>query len=1140
MANLSPQIRLLLPGFLLTLSIALNLASAFQDDTALTPGRGFEKELLGGKTHTYKISVAAKHYLRVVVEQRGIIIMATLKDSEGKALAQADNPSGAYGPIYLSSIPQSAGEYRVEVRSTESWANPGRYKIAIEKLQPATPADSERLGAEQNYLEGRHLIEGRVTRESANKRLTEALEKFGAAFSYWQREGDPHWIALIEYCLATTHRSLGDRPTAAKHFDNSLAIKVDEIDWRLKASVLNDRGANLWRLNKEQEALASLDEAFKLFKMHNDRRGQASVFNNIGFGYLLGGRYRDANEILNKALPLRRAENDRSNEAALFSNIASGWERIGETRKALQGYSEALRIWEELSKQGNLNNPLRLAVGFNNVALAYDRLGEWQKALENYEKALLIYGKNPLVEAASTLDNIGELYAVLGDSNRAMAYYKQAESLSKNKDTRVEANILTHLGELYVSKNDLKAALTYFERSLALREDAASGRANALTNIGVVHTLERKPLKALESYEAALALMEGGEDRRTLAFTLQKIGEARALLKQPGKALEALNRALPMWRDLADKRGEASTLYTIALVERDRGNLAEALERSKQSLNIIEALRTKVASQRLRSSFFASQQSHYELYIDLRMRLYRNDKSADHLAATIEASERSRARSLVDTLSEAGANISRGMNEELITLEREAQQRVNDKEQVQMQLLNRKHSRIEATNIERELSEAIAEYDAIKARIRASSPDYAQLTQPRSLSLSEMQQLLDNDTLLLHYFLGDERSYLWLVSRTSIVCVDSLPKRAEIETSAEAFYKSLAQRPASQNPSRLNKAAEQANAISLSQMLLGPIADRLGNKRLLIVSDGVLQYLPFSALPAPRVTGGAGRRLARSPYLIEKHEIVYLPSASTLAVLRSKALGRELGPLSVAVFAHPVFTRRDARLTAAKQSPTTSEVSGAESPAEYLHNRGIERSGLDSLPATDYEAEWIKAIFAKDRTTIFRGFEASRDRVIKLQGEKFRIVHFATHGQINTEHPELSSIVLSLFDAEGKEQNGYLRLHDIYNLKLPADLIVLSACTTGLGRIVRGEGLVGLTRGFMHAGSPRIVASLWQVEDLGTANLMKRFYQHMAKDGMAPALALRQAQVEMLRDKQWTPPYYWAGFVLQGEWTPIR
>jgi CHAT domain-containing protein len=235
-----------------------------------------------------------------------------------------------------------------------------------------------------------------------------------------------------------------------------------------------------------------------------------------------------------------------------------------------------------------------------------------------------------------------------------------------------------------------------------------------------------------------------------------------------------------------------------------------------------------------------------------------------------------------------------------------------------------------------------------------------------------------------------------------------------------------------------------------------------------------------------------------------------------------------------------VFTADDERLKIAKKSAATA----APEQVSTNHNAPAPlRSGLElvPLPATELEAEAISvAVGNRGRTKIAKDFDANRATVMKLQDENYRIIHFATHGDLDTEHPELSAIVLSLFDSQGRDLNGFLRLHDIYSMKLPADMIVLSACKTGLGQMLKGEGLIGLTRGFMHAGSPRVVASLWRVEDLGTSELMKRFYQHMARENMSPPSALRQAQIEMLRSKRWNSPYFWAGFVLQGEWSAIR
>ncbi len=409
--------------------------------------------------------------------------------------------------------------------------------------------------------------------------------------------------------------------------------------------------------------------------------------------------------------------------------------------------------------------------------------------------------------------------------------------------------------------------------------------------------------------------------------------------------------------------------------------------------------------------------------------------------------------------------------------------------------------------------------------------------------------MLDENTLLIEYMLGEERSYVWAVGNDSITATQ-LPKRSEIEKAALAFYESLT----TPRPPPQNSAGPAPSPGALSEMLLGPFAGQLGKKRLLIVGDGILHYVPFGALPAPAPRGedGEGGQLTaareRSAYLVEEHEFVYLPSASTLAVLRNETGGREPAPISVAVLADPVFDASDPRLKAnrsVEQAAENGPAAGPPAPAAPPPGTDAAmalRSGfkLIPLPATEREARAIRDAVAPNPVKISLGFEASRAAVLGLQEGGYRVVHFATHGVFNAEHPELSGIVLSMVDAKGRAQDGVLRLHDIYNLKLSADLVVLSACSTGLGSIIKGEGMVGLTRGFMYAGSPRVVASLWRVEDLSTSELMKHFYSHMAKEGLAPAAALRQAQRDMLKGRRWRSPYYWAGFVLQGEWRPAR
>ncbi|HYN21379.1 MAG TPA: CHAT domain-containing protein, partial [Thermoanaerobaculia bacterium] len=316
--------------------------------------------------------------------------------------------------------------------------------------------------------------------------------------------------------------------------------------------------------------------------------------------------------------------------------------------------------------------------------------------------------------------------------------------------------------------------------------------------------------------------------------------------------------------------------------------------------------------------------------------------------------------------------------------------------------------------------------------------------------------------------------------------------------------------------------ARQA-ADELSAMLLRPAERFLNGQPLLIVSDGALQYLPFAALPVPASLAGP----ERVP-LIAGHEVVSLPSASALAVLRHELAGRPKAAKTLAVLADPVF-----RFTAA---PETAAIVPQRGAIGDTRGSDFDPRLLPRLAFSRREAEVIAGLVPQGDLFKALGYDASRAIVTSGKLAGYRLLHFATHGHIDSRRPELSSLVLSLFNERGEPQNGLLRLHDIYALKLQADLVVLSACQTALGQEIRGEGLVGLTRGFMYAGAARVVASLWSVDDRATSVLMERFYRHMISGRLSPAAALRQAQIEMSREPRWQDPYYWAAFSLQGEW----
>jgi CHAT domain-containing protein len=308
---------------------------------------------------------------------------------------------------------------------------------------------------------------------------------------------------------------------------------------------------------------------------------------------------------------------------------------------------------------------------------------------------------------------------------------------------------------------------------------------------------------------------------------------------------------------------------------------------------------------------------------------------------------------------------------------------------------------------------------------------------------------------------------------------------------------------------------------------------RLAGKRLLIAADGALHLAPFAALPVPaasRPESGSG-----VPLIVE-HEIVYLPSPSTLALVRGEWDRSRHWPRSVVVLADPVFEADDPRIGRGSPTAPGRSTSPVEPMARALRDVGglAEGAGIPRLLDSRREARAIASLLPDAQVAL--DFDASRSTATSPELSRYRIVHIATHGIVDNDHPDLSGIILSLFDEKGRPQDGFLRLHDIYNLNLPADLVVLSACSTALGRAVSGEGLIGLVRGFMYAGSRRVLASLWNVDDEATGELMRRFYTRMFRNNEAPSAALRAAQLEMLGQKRWSEARYWAAWVLQGEW----
>ncbi|CAN5796701.1 tetratricopeptide repeat protein [soil metagenome] len=1167
---------------ILILSIwSYSAAQTTPDIRQLEPGKPIERGLAGGEVHAYSIQLAAGQFLGVIVDQRGIDVVVALFGPDRKQLIEVDSPNGTKGPEPVSLVAEASGSYRLEVRSLGK-AAAGRYEVKIETLRVGTAQDKmEDLAAalvaakteeERNLLlaQEKELVTeellrafvGRGKRFENQGNYAQALAAYALAQNVAQKIGNKVELANALNSIAQVHEAQGNYAQSLKFFQQSLALRETLGDKSAIAESLNNIGVYYTSRDEYERALEFFRRGSTLTE---DKTALAKLLFNIGYIRRVQGDHAQALEFYQKSLTLSVEAGYRAGIARTLNGIGFVHHMQGDYAQALEFYRKSLKLYEELGSKAWIAN------AHGNIGDVYRLRGNYAQAMEYAQSSLKLSEESGLkLTIASALNKVGLIHSFLSNHAQALEYYQKSLGLQQKLGNKAAvANGLSNIGTVHSAQGDYVQALKYYEESLKLREESKNklGIARTLRNIGITHDLQGNYTQALLYYEKSLQLNEESGSKLGIASALKGISNIYEKQRKYPQALEAASRAAALARQIGDRERLWGATITAGIAYQALGQLTQARQAFEEAISIVELLRTDVAGQESRAQYFETVQQPYELHINLLMQLHKQHTLAGHDAAALHTAERARARSLLEALAEARADIRQGVAPALLESERALQQRLNSTAERQTRLLSGKYAEEQAAAIKKDMDVLSTEYREVQAQIRRSSPRYAALTQPVPLTLREIQQqVLDAETVLLQYALGEERSYLWAVTPASLVSFE-LPKRALVEEAVRRVQGLLSdgQRWAT---SQTISAQYEEQATRLSQMVLpAALVKQLGTKRLVIVADGALQYLPFSALPLPEPAGGRRKNDFRP--LIVEHEIVSLPSSSTIAVLRRETSTRAPAAKSIAVLADPVFAAADERVATARSKgthpPASEATAGAgrdtstrgqeasrnsdarprESPAFAA---ALERATLavgvlrDSrqliarLPFTRREAEAILAVAPAGEGMKALDFRANRETATSAELAQYRIVHFATHGLLNSEHPELSGIVLSLVNQQGQPVDGFLRLHDIYNLNLPADLVVLSACQTGLGKEIRGEGLIGLTRGFMYAGAPRVLASLWKVDDAATAELMKRFYRGMLKDNLRPAAALRAAKVEMWKQKRWNAPFYWAAFELQGEW----
>ncbi|HKI06066.1 MAG TPA: CHAT domain-containing protein [Thermoanaerobaculia bacterium] len=807
-----------------------------------------------------------------------------------------------------------------------------------------------------------------------------------------------------------------------------------------------ERAAEVWGedTDRAEQTLRLRRKTLELFQAVDDVPGIVRQWNCIGQSYgMLGWKVLEQ-EHYERALRLAREWGDKIGEAAAVDNLGNLWKSKGELWKALDAYEESRGYWHDL---GNRKEEVKTLI---DIGLIHFSLGNVGKSLDLYLQAYRQLGSRGEIELRAQIESrIAEALEKLARWNEALAHARLALDLRRAyHDQRGEAVVLAGMSLSYQGLGDFR--------------------------------------QAREAQKEALSIFRRMRKKEDIMVASLNLG---VLLLRQGDAPQAVPLLEGVLVEAKDqKRPDVEAVALHALARARLRNPIVASHYAEEAIKLMESIRRKAVREDLKAMYLEAQRGCYELLVDLLIADPPAHTPVKSIARAFEVIERRKARNLLDSLTSPRPPL----NPEVAANRQEIQREI---EHLAAEIERRGQLGLPSKDLKMARSRSLERLSNLDARFLAQE---IELPSTPSIPLRNAQQELDDNTLLLVYHLGAERSLLLLVSPDQVE-VHALPPEKEIEDSAREFHKRLS---TSQRPLDEKLAAQTAE--DLGRMLLGPVAGRLGGKDLVVVPDGALHSVPFGVLIVAAPRDGDRPGVRGSPArLFERHKVVSLPSVSVLAAIRERKSRRSAPPGVIALFAAPALRDEQYR----------------------------------DIPNTQREAEAIKALLPPGARAVMKlGFDATKEAAVSGLLSRVQIVHFAAHATIDREHPELSGIVLAQKNRQGVALDSYLRVHDIWALDIPADLVVLSACKTAQGKEMRAEGLLGLTQSFFHAGASSMLVNLWDVDDESTPEFMKVFYTSLYVRHRSPAEALRDAQIRMSRHERWHSPYYWAGFVLQGEW----
>ncbi len=931
---------------------------------------------------------------------------------------------------------------------------------------------------------------------------SQAEQYLGAALNIYGQERDTSaWLKTGQlYASTLVHRAKYDRALAL--YRKLLDTDHPDNDKRLRGDLLNSVGWTHNKISNHRKALEYFKKALPLSREAEFTLLTAIIYDNMGYSYKELGDYRKSLEIRKKALPLFYELENKQSIAISLNNIAQVYEQLLLYDRALEYYTRSLEVRKEL---GNVNY---LATIYNNLGILQKKLGNYELALISLEKSLKYRKKAGKPQTTSTtLSNIGTLYSTLGRSQKALEYYRESIRYGQGllPDKTLDYNYSNLANRLWALGHYEEAEAT-FKKALAFRKEIGNPRllADSFLNISMVKSKNRDYPGALQYIRRSLAIADSLKDYELLTEAHIHLGTIYRHQGKPAKALSSFRKSLAYSRFI----GETDQLLPLKQLAYhcDRLDSDSALVYGTRAINLIEKGRERAgASAEIRTRFLEQHSNFYTSMAHWSLK-YRND-----MEMAFRYVELAKARALADELVQASQRVDEVLPEAARFERNKKLKRI----EALYTSLREAAAEDEEEKLKIKIRQAELSYSAFENNLRRKYPNYKKLEVREPISLEKAQAISAPGTAILEYSITENRLLVFLISSEQVLAESYTLNNEEdapqnITGQVQAFKDAILSNAA---PSILEK-----HSAPLYDHLLAPFEETLSSvNKLIIVPDGPLAYLPYEAL---RIDGR---------YLIERFNIKYVPSLTTLPLIRTPGATHHKELLAVA---------------------------GSDFTA-YSGNNPVRRRAYSSLPSTLIEVDSVASHFSDVLTLKHR--QVSEEALKKLLNAKFRYIHLATHGYIDEDYPGQSGLALSSSQdlSASSAEDGLLKSFEIYRLNLDTEMVVLSACNTGMGKVVGGEGILGLQRAFFYAGSSSVVVSLWNVYDRSTAFLMNEFYKALIKerggggsslihslvrwagwDTSIPygnkALAMREAKLKLINHPVFNHPVYWAPFILVG------